>query len=247
MTRIDRKKAARARLRACPRAGGRQRTGGQLRHGVARHRLPLGRRHRGRCARPQRSTSPSATPWRTWKWASRATWKRRREDFGGFVDVVFMGVGSNDVRQGIRVNTDVDLTAMDLAFVWSPGPEPMTGIEVFGGLRYIDTGFRPRDRSGAAGTAGPADGRRQELLRPAGRRALRGADQRALAPGVQRRPVRGRYRRHLEPRRLRRLPDRPAPFLCGLPARRNGLRRCAPARPSPRPFPGPRSPTDFAF
>jgi hypothetical protein len=60
------------------------------------------------------------------------------EDFGGFVDVVFMGVGSNDVRQGIRVNADVDLTAMDLAVVWSPDPEPLTGIEVFGGLRYVD-------------------------------------------------------------------------------------------------------------
>ena len=60
------------------------------------------------------------------------------EDFGGFVDVVFMGVGSNDIRQGIRVNADVDLTAMDLAFVWSPDPEPFTGIELFGGLRYVD-------------------------------------------------------------------------------------------------------------
>src|SRR5688572_33463384 len=42
------------------------------------------------------------------------------EDLGGFVDVVYMGVGSNEVRQGIRVNADIDLTAMDLAFVWSP-------------------------------------------------------------------------------------------------------------------------------
>ncbi len=63
------------------------------------------------------------------------------EDFGGFVDVVFMGVGTNDVQQGIRVNTDVDLTAMDLAFVWSPGSQPMTGIEVYGGLRYIENDF----------------------------------------------------------------------------------------------------------
>jgi hypothetical protein len=61
------------------------------------------------------------------------------EDFGGFVDVSFMNVGSNDVRQGIRVNTDIDMTGIDLAFVWSPAPEPMTGIELFGGLRYIDT------------------------------------------------------------------------------------------------------------
>ena len=33
-----------------------------------------------------------------------------------------MGVGTNDVNQGIRVNTDLDLTAMDLALVWSPSP-----------------------------------------------------------------------------------------------------------------------------
>ncbi len=63
------------------------------------------------------------------------------EDFGGFVDVSFMGVGANVVRQGVRVNADVDMTAMDLALVWSPEPEPFTGIEVFGGLRYVDTDF----------------------------------------------------------------------------------------------------------
>ena len=33
------------------------------------------------------------------------------------------------------------MTAMDLALVWSPGPERMTGFEVFGGLRYIDMDF----------------------------------------------------------------------------------------------------------
>ena len=63
------------------------------------------------------------------------------EDFGGFVDVVFMGVGSNDVSQGVRVNTDLDLTAMDLAFVWSPAAESFSGLEAYGGLRYVDTNF----------------------------------------------------------------------------------------------------------
>jgi hypothetical protein len=63
------------------------------------------------------------------------------EDFGGFVDVIFMGVGAQDVRQGIRVNTDLDLTAMDLALVWSPDDDAFSGVEVFGGLRYIDTDF----------------------------------------------------------------------------------------------------------
>lgn len=60
------------------------------------------------------------------------------DEFGGFVDVVFMGLGDNSSRQLVDLNTDFDMTAMDLALVWSPGPERMTGIELYGGLRYID-------------------------------------------------------------------------------------------------------------
>src|SRR5688572_26103072 len=60
------------------------------------------------------------------------------DDFGGFVDVVFMGVGDNSSRPLVDINTDFDMTAMDPALVWSPGPERMTGIELYGGLRYID-------------------------------------------------------------------------------------------------------------
>jgi hypothetical protein len=61
------------------------------------------------------------------------------DDFGGFVDVSFMGTGDNTSRILVDLNADLDMTAMDLALVWSPGLERMTGIEVFGGLRYIDT------------------------------------------------------------------------------------------------------------
>src|SRR5512145_3497683 len=50
------------------------------------------------------------------------------DEFGGFVDVVFMGLGDNSSRQLVDLNTDFDMTAMDLALVWSPGPERMTGI-----------------------------------------------------------------------------------------------------------------------
>src|SRR5688500_16334472 len=60
------------------------------------------------------------------------------DDYGGFVDIVFMGVGDNSSRPLADLNADYDLTAMDLALVWSPGPERMTGIELYGGLRYID-------------------------------------------------------------------------------------------------------------
>ena len=63
------------------------------------------------------------------------------DDFGGFVDLSYMAVGNNNNLPGVHLNSDLDMTAMDLAMVWSPGPERMTGFEVFGGLRYIDTKF----------------------------------------------------------------------------------------------------------
>jgi hypothetical protein len=61
------------------------------------------------------------------------------DDFGGFVDVSYMSVGDNSSNSLANFNADVDMTALDLAFVWSPGPERMTGFEAFGGLRYVDT------------------------------------------------------------------------------------------------------------
>jgi hypothetical protein len=60
---------------------------------------------------------------------------------GGFVDVVFVGVGENESRTNFDLNTDNDTTAMDLAVVWSPGAERMTGFELYGGLRYVDNDF----------------------------------------------------------------------------------------------------------
>jgi hypothetical protein len=63
------------------------------------------------------------------------------DTFGGFVDVLFVGVGDNESRTNFDINTDNDTTTMDLALVWSPGPERMTGFELYGGLRYVDNDF----------------------------------------------------------------------------------------------------------
>ena len=60
---------------------------------------------------------------------------------GGFVDVVFMGVGDRSSREAADVNADLDMTLMDLAAVWSPAAERYAGIEAFGGLRYISVDF----------------------------------------------------------------------------------------------------------
>jgi hypothetical protein len=64
------------------------------------------------------------------------------DDIGGFVDVLFVGTGANESRTNFDLNTDNDTTAMDLAMVWSPGAERMTGFELYGGLRYVDNDFR---------------------------------------------------------------------------------------------------------
>ena len=63
------------------------------------------------------------------------------EDIGGFVDVVFMGVGDKVSRPAADLNADLDMTLMDLAAVWSPAAERFSGVEVFGGLRYVDVDF----------------------------------------------------------------------------------------------------------
>jgi len=61
--------------------------------------------------------------------------------FGGFVDISYMAVGNNNDLPNVHLNSDLDMTAMDIAMVWNPGPERMTGFELYGGLRYIDTDF----------------------------------------------------------------------------------------------------------
>ena len=64
------------------------------------------------------------------------------DDLGGLIDVTFLGLGDRSSRTLVDLNADLDMILMDLALVWSPGAERMTGIEVFGGLRYIDADFR---------------------------------------------------------------------------------------------------------
>jgi hypothetical protein len=57
--------------------------------------------------------------------------------WGGFADATYLAIGENDTRPIGRINTDVDTLIADVAAVWSPGEERLTGVELFGGLRYI--------------------------------------------------------------------------------------------------------------
>lgn len=59
------------------------------------------------------------------------------DDFGGFVDVVYMSVGDNRTIGPASVRGDLDMTLMDLAMVWNPTPGRFAGPELYGGLRYV--------------------------------------------------------------------------------------------------------------
>jgi len=59
------------------------------------------------------------------------------DDFGGFVDVVYMSVSDSRSIGPATVRGELDMTLMDLAMVWSPAPERFSGTEVYGGLRYV--------------------------------------------------------------------------------------------------------------
>lgn len=64
------------------------------------------------------------------------------DDLGGLIDVTFLGLGDRSSRPFVDLNADLDMILMDLALVFSPGAERLTGFEIFGGLRYIDADFR---------------------------------------------------------------------------------------------------------
>jgi len=66
------------------------------------------------------------------------------DDFGGFVDVVYMSVGDSRSIGPATLRGDLDMTLMDLAMVWNPASGRFTGAEVYGGLRYlsVDAGLQ---------------------------------------------------------------------------------------------------------
>jgi hypothetical protein len=63
------------------------------------------------------------------------------DDFGGFADFTFMSLSDKASRPAADFRSSLDMTLIDLAMVWSPGPERMTGTELYGGLRYISNDF----------------------------------------------------------------------------------------------------------
>lgn len=63
------------------------------------------------------------------------------DTFGGFVDVVYMSVADGRSIGPVSARGELDMTLMDVAMVWNPAAERYTGVEVYGGFRYIGVDF----------------------------------------------------------------------------------------------------------
>ena len=66
-----------------------------------------------------------------------------------FADLTYLGLADTVNRQRIDIRSSLDAVLFEAAAVWSPGEGRLKGIELFGGLRYIDfaldVNFDPQD------------------------------------------------------------------------------------------------------
>ncbi|MGO4222178.1 hypothetical protein AB4Y64_10040 [Lysobacter sp. TAF61] len=58
--------------------------------------------------------------------------------YGLFADFTYFGLGGDQDYERINTDSQLDAYLFEAAAVWSPGEDRLKGIEVFGGLRYID-------------------------------------------------------------------------------------------------------------
>ena len=66
------------------------------------------------------------------------------EQFGMFADYIFLGLEDDKDFTRIRTQADLDSQLFELAAVWSPGEGRYSGLDVFGGLRYVDVDLKVR-------------------------------------------------------------------------------------------------------
>ena len=66
------------------------------------------------------------------------------EQFGMFADYIFLGLEDDKDFTRIRTQSDLDTQLFELAAVWSPGAGRYSGLDVFGGLRYVDVDLQVR-------------------------------------------------------------------------------------------------------
>lgn len=87
----------------------------------------------------------------------------RGDDFGAFVDVVYLGLGDHKHRRVLTTRTDLDARLIDAAVSWRPGGNRNAGLDLYAGLRYLDIDLTVRftpdnpEFGGRSLKAGPSD------------------------------------------------------------------------------------------
>jgi len=62
----------------------------------------------------------------------------RNDRFGMFADFLYLGLGDDTQHRVLSTRTDLDARLLDAAFSMRFGGERYSGLDVFGGLRWID-------------------------------------------------------------------------------------------------------------
>lgn len=60
------------------------------------------------------------------------------DEWGVFTDFTYLGLADEAEHPRFHTQTDLDARLFEAAVVWSPGEARYQGLDVFGGLRYID-------------------------------------------------------------------------------------------------------------
>lgn len=68
----------------------------------------------------------------------------RNERFGVFADFIYLGLADSQQRRVMHTSTDLDTRLFDAAFSVRVGGERDTGLDVYGGIRYIDVDLTTR-------------------------------------------------------------------------------------------------------
>jgi hypothetical protein len=63
------------------------------------------------------------------------------EHWGVFTDFTYLGLAAEHDQPRFHTKSDLDARLFELAAVWNPGEGRYQGLDVFGGLRYIDLNF----------------------------------------------------------------------------------------------------------
>jgi hypothetical protein len=68
----------------------------------------------------------------------------RNDRYGMFADFIYLGLADSRQRRVLSTHTDLDTRLLDAAFSWRISGEREAGLDVFGGIRYIDMDLTTR-------------------------------------------------------------------------------------------------------